>query len=97
MILKASLKVILQALKQKKKDVPEEVERWLGEDKIILYYNIKNVASTCWAINVLIHQSNSSAATASRINYYINPANVDLKMIFVPWYYLSVYFISFKD
>lgn len=47
MILKASLKVILQALKQKKKDLPEEVERWLGEDKIILYYNIKNVASTC--------------------------------------------------
>lgn len=41
MILKASLKVILQALKQKKKDLPEEVERWLGEDKIILYYNIK--------------------------------------------------------
>lgn len=29
------------------KDLPEEVERWLGEDKIILYYNIKNVASTC--------------------------------------------------
>lgn len=33
--------------KKKKKDLPEEVERWLGEDKIILYYNIKNVASTC--------------------------------------------------
>lgn len=29
------------------KDLPEEVERWLGKDKIILYYNIKNVASTC--------------------------------------------------